>query len=101
MYSHFPRYRLSSRSGLTHLVLAFVRTQEEELHDMSQIMMSKKTRRLYGRMQHGIDKKKEAVEALVRKRKQLEEQEEAKAGKGKGKAKAEPKSAAKKRKSSA
>jgi hypothetical protein len=31
-------------------------------------MMSKKTKRLYGRMQHGIEEKKAAVQALESKR---------------------------------
>lgn len=37
-------------------------------------MMGKKTKRLYDRMQHGIGKKKEAVEKLESKRKAIEEQ---------------------------
>ena len=36
-------------------------------------MMGKKTKRLYDRMQHGIGKKKDAVENLENKRKAIEE----------------------------
>jgi hypothetical protein len=41
------------------------RVQEEEQQDIAMTIMNKKTRRLYDRMQHGITKKKRAVEALV------------------------------------
>ena len=39
--------------------------------------MSKKTKRLYGRMQHGIEKKQQAVSTLQEKRKQIEDAEKA------------------------
>lgn len=38
-------------------------------------MMSKKTKRLYGRMQHGLQKKKDSIERLVEKRKIIESTE--------------------------
>jgi hypothetical protein len=35
-------------------------------------MMSKKTQRLYGRMKHGVQKKRDSIDRLVEKRKALE-----------------------------
>jgi hypothetical protein len=43
---------------------------------MSHIMMSKKTQRLYGRMKHGVQKKRDSIDRLVEKRKALESEEQ-------------------------
>lgn len=53
-------------------------SQENEEANLPHIMMSKKTKRLYGRMQHGLQKKKESVDRLVEKRKAIEEAEKPK-----------------------
>jgi hypothetical protein len=45
---------------------------------LSEGMMSKKTKRLYDRMQHGISKKKDFVESLEDKRRAIEEQQQEK-----------------------
>jgi len=59
------------------LLLSFPPKVQEEA-ELSKIMMGKKTKRLYGRMQHGIQKKKEFVESLERKRKVAETKVEGK-----------------------
>jgi len=45
---------------------------DEEAQKLAKTMMSKKASRLYGRMQHGISKKRDLVEELQRKRKNIE-----------------------------
>ena len=67
---------------LTHAHFPFTHRQES----LAQLMMSKKTKRLYGRMQHGIEQKKEAVGRLETKRKAIEAASDA-GGKGGGKGK--------------
>ncbi len=51
-----------------------------EASDLSKIMMSKKTKRLYGRMQHSIQQKQDGVDLLESKRKISETAAEAPAG---------------------
>ena len=46
--------------------------QAEEANNLSKLMMSKKTKRLYGRMQHGIEEKKAAIRTLESKREEHE-----------------------------
>jgi len=46
--------------------------EEEEQQELARGMMNKKAARLYGRMQHGIEKKKKAVDTLTRKRREIE-----------------------------
>jgi hypothetical protein len=47
-------------------------TESEELHELSALMMSKNAKRLYGRMQHGISKKRGEIDRLKAKRKAVE-----------------------------
>ncbi|OBA23866.1 Pescadillo [Metschnikowia bicuspidata var. bicuspidata NRRL YB-4993] len=48
------------------------KSEEEEEKELKTIMMNKKLKRLYDRMQHGIEKKDSRVEKLAKKRKQIE-----------------------------
>eukprot|EP01041_Mallomonas_annulata_P004184 gene4184-8320_t len=50
-------------------------TEDQEEAALSRIMMSKKTKRLYGRMQHGIEKKKTHTQSLLDKRASKQEEE--------------------------
>lgn len=47
-------------------------TAEEEEKELKKIMMTNKQKKLYNKMQHGIDKKDNRTEQLTKKRKQLE-----------------------------
>lgn len=51
------------------------KNETKEAKEMRTIMMSKKAKHLYERMQYGINKKKEAVENLERKRDDLQQQQ--------------------------
>lgn len=46
--------------------------EEEEAKALAKTMMSKKGARLYGRMQHGLEKKQAAVDLLHKRRKEIE-----------------------------
>merc|ERR1711982_218310 len=46
--------------------------EEEETKALAKLMMSKKAKRLYGRMQHGIEAKQASVQSLERKRKEID-----------------------------
>ncbi len=48
-------------------------TEEEEAAELSKSMMGKKAKRLYGRMQHGIQQKEEEQARLREKRRKLDE----------------------------
>lgn len=50
--------------------------QDEEAAELARTMMSKKTKRLYGRMQHGIAKKQYEIGRLEEKRKLVEAEPE-------------------------
>mmetsp|Transcript_32901 Transcript_32901/g.94480 ORF Transcript_32901/g.94480 Transcript_32901/m.94480 type:complete len:690 (-) Transcript_32901:71-2140(-) len=46
--------------------------EEDEAHALAKTMMSRKASHLYGRMQHGIEKKKASVDALKTRRREIE-----------------------------
>ena len=52
-----------------------------EAKELSKSMMGKKTKRLYDRMQHGIQKKQDAVEKLKNKREEVDNVSSSKQGK--------------------
>merc|ERR1712157_204210 len=49
-----------------------LKEEEEETKALAKLMMSKKAKRLYGRMQHGIEAKQASVQSLERKRKEID-----------------------------
>ncbi len=51
-------------------------TEKEHNHELARAVMSKKAKRLYDRMQHGISKKKESAKKLKQKRESLKKQKE-------------------------
>jgi len=59
--------------GLVHVPKEVAMTEDDEAAKLAQSMMSKKTKRLYSRMQHGIQKKSDHVQKLVEKREQIEQ----------------------------
>ena len=56
------------------------REEAAEAHDMARMMMTKKASRLYGRMQFGKQRKKDAADELMRKRKTAESQRSGSSG---------------------
>lgn len=50
-----------------------LKDEEEETKALAKLMMSKKAKRLYGRMQHGIEAKNTSVKNLERKRKDVDD----------------------------
>jgi pescadillo protein len=50
--------------------------EDKEAHELAKSMMSRKAAHLYGRMQHGIAKKKANVDALLTRRREIEHTKE-------------------------
>eukprot|EP00607_Mallomonas_marina_P011023 CAMPEP_0182421878 /NCGR_PEP_ID=MMETSP1167-20130531/7421_1 /TAXON_ID=2988 /ORGANISM="Mallomonas Sp, Strain CCMP3275" /LENGTH=479 /DNA_ID=CAMNT_0024599459 /DNA_START=703 /DNA_END=2142 /DNA_ORIENTATION=- len=48
-------------------------TEDKDDTELSHIMMSKKTKRLYSRMQHGLEKKKAVTDRLLDKRREIDQ----------------------------
>eukprot|EP01035_Chromulina_nebulosa_P017344 gene17344-22891_t len=68
-------YSKKGPKGVVYNPVQPKQSEDEEAKQLSLQMMSKKTKRLYGRMQHGIKKKTDFIETLTKKRKNHEDNE--------------------------
>eukprot|EP00595_Chromulina_sp_UTEXLB2642_P002342 CAMPEP_0196766614 /NCGR_PEP_ID=MMETSP1095-20130614/27509_1 /TAXON_ID=96789 ORGANISM="Chromulina nebulosa, Strain UTEXLB2642" /NCGR_SAMPLE_ID=MMETSP1095 /ASSEMBLY_ACC=CAM_ASM_000446 /LENGTH=200 /DNA_ID=CAMNT_0042129647 /DNA_START=471 /DNA_END=1069 /DNA_ORIENTATION=- len=68
-------YSKKGPKGVVYNPVQPKQSEDEEAKQLSLQMMSKKTKRLYSRMQHGINKKKDFIETLTKKRKNHEDNE--------------------------
>ena len=67
-----PRRREDRQQHQPSACLSSLAQDNEEAGELAKIMMSKKARRLYDRMQHGLQEKRDANDRLKRKREEQE-----------------------------